>query len=107
MNPALAAALVAPGLALSSRAGNVVGSNIFNIVGILSLTAIVQPLERDAITAVDLGVMTFLALVRSARMATTRTLGRIDGLELLRRCLQNLQCPSPPLVWDASAPVIA
>jgi hypothetical protein len=33
--------------------------------------------------AVDLGVMTFLALVRSARMATTRTLGRIDGLVLL------------------------
>ncbi len=82
--PELATSVVAAARGQGDIAvGNVVGSNIFNIIGILGLTAIIQPLERGAITAVDLGVMTVLAIALTVRMATTRTLGRVDGLVLL------------------------
>lgn len=42
--------------------GNIVGSNIFNILGILGVTAIITPLELGAITWLDLGVMLAVAL---------------------------------------------
>lgn len=43
--------------------GNIVGSNLFNILGILGLSALVKPLANTGLTRVDLGVMILLAVV--------------------------------------------
>ena len=63
--------------------GNVVGSNIFNILGILGLTAAIHPLEMGAITWLDLGTMAALACVLTALVSLRRRLGRIEGSLLL------------------------
>lgn len=62
--PELATSLLA---ALKKEAdlavGNIIGSNIFNLLGILGITALVTPLQTGGITWIDLGVMTGLALI--------------------------------------------
>jgi cation:H+ antiporter len=63
--------------------GNVVGSNIFNILGILGLTAVIHPLERGAITWLDLGAMLGLACVLGVLLLTRLQLGRAEGAFLL------------------------
>lgn len=56
--PELATAIVAARKGEADMAiGNVVGSNIFNIIFILGLTATVRPIETAGITALDYGVM--------------------------------------------------
>lgn len=63
--------------------GNVVGSNIFNILGILGLTAIVHPLELGAIRWLDLGTMVGVACLATLLIATRLRLGRLEGAILL------------------------
>ncbi len=63
--------------------GNVVGSNIFNVLGILGLTAVIQPLEMGAITWLDLGAMLSLACVLGVLLLKRRQLGRLEGACLL------------------------
>jgi cation:H+ antiporter len=63
--------------------GNVVGSNIFNILGILGMTAIIRPLEMGDISWVDLGVMVALAAVLATLLFARRRLGRVEGFLLL------------------------
>jgi len=63
--------------------GNVVGSNIFNVLGILGLTAIVHPLEMGEITWLDLGTMLGLACLVTALISTRLRLGRVEGGLLL------------------------
>lgn len=63
--------------------GNVVGSNIFNILGIVGITALVHPLEMGGITWLDLGTMLGLATLTTALVATRRRLGRVEGALLL------------------------
>jgi cation:H+ antiporter len=43
--------------------GNIVGSNIFNLLGILGTAALVRPLDEIAMTAIDLGVLIALAVL--------------------------------------------
>lgn len=43
--------------------GNIVGSNIFNILGILGISSMSTPLDASGISRLDLGVMTAFALV--------------------------------------------
>ncbi len=43
--------------------GNIVGSNIFNLLGILGISAMVTPLEAHEIGWIDLGVMTGFAVL--------------------------------------------
>lgn len=62
--PELAASIVAalrkePDIAL----GNIVGSNIFNLLGILGVSALVQPMSGPGLQHFDLFVMTAFALV--------------------------------------------
>jgi len=59
--------------------GNVVGSNIFNVLCILGLTAVVHPLERGAIGWLDLGTMLALACILMALVFGRRRLGRPEG----------------------------
>lgn len=62
--PELATSLLA---ALKKEAdiavGNIIGSNIFNLLGILGITALVTPLQTGGLTWIDLGTMTAFALV--------------------------------------------
>lgn len=59
--------------------GNVVGSNIFNVLGILGVTSVVSPLGLGAITAVDLGVMVAIAFALALLLLWRGRVGRLEG----------------------------
>ena len=63
--------------------GNVVGSNIFNVLGILGLTSVVSPLSLGAITAIDLAVMVATAFALALLLLWRGRLGRLEGGLLL------------------------
>jgi cation:H+ antiporter len=63
--------------------GNVVGSNIFNVLGILGATAVIQPLGLGHIRAADLGVMVGLAVLLQGVILVRPRLGRVVGAILL------------------------
>ena len=63
--------------------GNVVGSNIFNILGILGISAAVTPLSSSGITGIDLGVMAAFALVLWIFSRTGYRIARPEGLVML------------------------
>ena len=63
--------------------GNAVGSNIFNVLGILGVTAVVHPPSADAITAVDLWTMVGFSAVLVLFLRTRMTLDRVEGGLLL------------------------
>jgi len=60
--------------------GNIVGSNIYNVLGILGLTALVHPLEvPPEIARLDIWVMLGAAAALLYFMVAGRTLGRVAG----------------------------
>jgi cation:H+ antiporter len=63
--------------------GNVVGSNIFNILGILGITAILIPISSVGISYVDLGVMLFAAIILLPLSRTGFSISRLEGALLL------------------------
>lgn len=64
--------------------GNVLGSNIFNLLGILGVSALLQPLEvRGRIMEFDQWVMLGVAVLLFAFLYTGRRLNRIEGGILL------------------------
>lgn len=63
--------------------GNVVGSNIFNILCILGLTSIIKPLENVSLNYIDFGIMTFISLLLLIFIASGKVLNRIEGAILL------------------------
>jgi len=63
--------------------GNIVGSNIFNILGILGVTAVVEPLAMGGITWTDLCVMLAVAILLLALLLPMKRLGRGSGAVLL------------------------
>jgi cation:H+ antiporter len=82
--PELATSIVAavrrqPDLAV----GNVVGSNIFNILGIIGITAIITPLSAPGISMVDLSAMVIAAVLLLPLAWTGKILKRWEGLLLL------------------------
>lgn len=82
--PELATSLVAAGKGEGDIAvGNVVGSNLFNILGILGTASVVRPLTQTGMTRLDLGVMVGLALVMLPLMRTGFRLSRGEGGFLL------------------------
>jgi cation:H+ antiporter len=82
--PELATSVVA---ALKNSAdvavGNVVGSNIFNILGILGTAALVQPMPTGDISKVDLGVMIAAAILFLPVIRLRGKVGRIEGATML------------------------
>lgn len=58
--------------------GNVVGSNIFNVLGILGLVALVHPIDATGISRVDLGMMVATAV---ALLPLARSGGRVNRVE--------------------------
>lgn len=63
--------------------GNVVGSNIFNILGILGITAIISPISIEGISYIDLGIMLFTAIILLPLGKTGFSISRSEGAILL------------------------
>ena len=82
--PELSASIVAaakghPDIAV----GNVVGSNLFNILSIMGFTGLIKPIEFPGIAGVDYAVMLMFSLVLFPLLWTGRRLNRIEGGALL------------------------
>jgi len=81
--------VVSLGAALEGRSdiavGNVVGSNIFNILGILGITALVRPIGiAEQIASVDSGVMVGVSLLLAVTLLWRGRIGRpVAGLFLV------------------------
>jgi len=63
--------------------GNAVGSCIFNLLGILGVTALVHPIGTEGLSAVDAAVMLGMTLFLLPLMRTGFTLSRAEGSVLL------------------------
>jgi cation:H+ antiporter len=59
--------------------GNIVGSNIFNILGIAGIASLARPLQQGDISNLDLGVMVGLALVLLPLMRSGFRISRLEG----------------------------
>jgi cation:H+ antiporter len=62
--------------------GNVVGSNVFNILGILGITALIIPISTVGISYIDLGVMLVAAIILLPLSRTGFTITRLEGAVL-------------------------
>ncbi len=64
--------------------GNVIGSNIFNILAILGLTVVIQPIEvTTRFREIDTPVMLGAALLLLALLFATKAIGRLWGVLML------------------------
>jgi cation:H+ antiporter len=63
--------------------GNVVGSNIYNILGILGVAALLQPLQASGVQAADLWIMLGVAAVCLPLMRTGFVISRAEGALLV------------------------
>jgi cation:H+ antiporter len=63
--------------------GNVVGSNIFNILGILGVTAVLSPIVSGGISYIDMGLMLFTAIILLPLSKTGFRITRLEGLLLV------------------------
>ncbi len=82
--PELATSIIAavrrqPDIAL----GNVIGSNIFNILATLGLSSLMVPMTAGGITLVDYAVMVGTAVLLLPFLMTGSRLGRLEGLVFL------------------------
>ncbi|MDJ0654025.1 MAG: calcium/sodium antiporter [Xanthomonadales bacterium] len=82
--PELATSIVAAVRGHSDlAAGNLVGSNIFNVCSVLGLTALVSPLDAGQVTWIDLGVMLAASALTMRLMFTAARIERWEGGILL------------------------
>ena len=63
--------------------GNVVGSNIFNILAILGIAPLIAPMQAAGIQTADLGIMLGITILMYAMMLTGKVIRRAEGLALL------------------------
>ncbi len=63
--------------------GNVIGSNIFNVLCILGITAMILPIQQGGITDVDLYLNLFLTVLLLPILRTGFIINRIEGLMLV------------------------
>jgi len=83
--PELATSLIAAFRRQSEIAiGNIVGSNIFNVLGILGVTALIAPIPvADRFLSFDLPVMIVASLALTALLLLRPQIGRLMGVTLL------------------------
>lgn len=60
-------------------AGNLIGSNLFNILVVMGITAAVKPISLDVLNWVDLAVMSAFTLLLVPFLMRGRRLNRIEG----------------------------
>ena len=63
--------------------GNAIGSNVLNILAVLGITAIIQPISTEGIRTVDLGVMLGSAILLNVLLGRKFILDRIEGAVLI------------------------
>lgn len=63
--------------------GNIVGSNIFNVLAVLGITGAIIPLQAGSVSLVDLGFMMMLSLLLWGLMVWKKSIGRLVGGLLL------------------------
>ena len=63
--------------------GNVIGSNIFNILSVTGAAAVASPIPVTGISKVDLGVMLLVAFIVFPLMKSDRQLKRWEGILML------------------------
>jgi cation:H+ antiporter len=63
--------------------GNVIGSNIFNVLCVLGLAAVISPLSAEGISTVDMAVLAGTAVYLWIAVQTGRRLARPEGAVLL------------------------
>jgi len=63
--------------------GNVVGSNTFNILFILGITAAIEPLQMGGVQWSDLFAMLIFALALMAMVFFMKRIGRVSGITLM------------------------
>jgi cation:H+ antiporter len=63
--------------------GNVVGSNLFNLLGILGVAALIRPIDVSDLGKVDLAVMLVTAVVLLPLIQVRKRVGRRAGLLML------------------------
>lgn len=81
--PELATSLVAAWRGESEiAAGNVVGSNLFNLLGILGVAALVRPIAAPGLAMADVAVMVGFTLAMAVLMLLGRRLVRLEGAAL-------------------------
>jgi cation:H+ antiporter len=86
--PELAAAIAAARRQQSELAiGNVLGSNIFNSLGVIGFAAILGPGPLDLITPVFLAAMVLAAVVAGLFAYSGRRIQRVEGALLLAGCV--------------------
>ncbi|MFC4245539.1 calcium/sodium antiporter [Natribaculum luteum] len=82
--PELATSVVAARRgAVAIVAGNVVGSNVFNLLGVLGVAALIRPLSVDATALLGLAWLLVLTAITTVLLATGRRLTRLEGLTLV------------------------
>lgn len=82
--PELATSIVAafrkqPDIAI----GNIIGSNIFNVLSILGITSMITPIHAPGITTMDYTVMIIFSALLIPLLYTGRLLHRLEGVTLL------------------------
>jgi cation:H+ antiporter len=71
--------------------GNILGSNIFNLLGILGVSAILQPIEvKGRVVQFDQWVMLGVSILLYLFLFTSRKLSRVEGVLLLSGYLTYL-----------------
>ncbi len=63
--------------------GNVVGSNIFNMLGVLGLSSLITPLSAPGVGRIDWSVMVLFAMLLLPLALTDRAIDRKEGLFFL------------------------
>jgi cation:H+ antiporter len=63
--------------------GNVVGSNVFNILCILGITSLIIPISTVGISYIDLGVMLFTVVILFPLSRTGFSISRLEGAFML------------------------
>ncbi|MBE6367753.1 MAG: calcium/sodium antiporter [Lentisphaerae bacterium] len=63
--------------------GNVVGSNIFNVLAILGVAPLISPIKTQDISYVDMGLMVFVSILLYPMMKTGMKISRREGIVLL------------------------
>ena len=98
--PELATSVVAARKGRSAIAiGNVIGSNVFNILMILGITGLVCPMQMQGITAVDFAVLIVSILLMWLFSSTKLKVERWEGAWLVG----IMVCYMAWLIWQATA----
>jgi cation:H+ antiporter len=63
--------------------GNAIGSNVLNILAVLGITALIQPISLEGVRTLDLGVMLGSAILLNVLLGRNFVLDRVEGSLLI------------------------